>query len=230
MGRMGEAIDAGRTRKGERTKERLVECALAMFRREGYNGTTMRAIADDAGVSPGNAYYYFKSKDHLIQAYYDESVASHAAASEVVLAGEKDLKKRLLGVLRATIETNMPYHRFAAQLFSKAADPASPLSPFSDEQAEIRGKSIALYERVLEGSSTKITGKLREELPELLWGYQMGVILYWVHDRSRDCAKTYRMIDHTVDLVVRLIKLSRLPPMRPVVKRALQLMADLKPI
>jgi len=230
MASMGQALDTGRTRKGEQTKERIVDCALRRFRQHGYDGTTMRAVAEDAGVSLGNAYYYFKSKDHLIQAYYEESHEALTEACGPLLAEEKDLKKRLHGVLCKRIETAMPYHRFSMQLFKSAADPESPLSPFSGEQEPIRRKSVELFARVFEESSTKVTGKLRQELPGLLFTYQMGVVLYWIHDRSPGCAKTYKLIDHTVDLVVKLIKLSRLAPMRPLVTRTLKLMAELKPL
>ena len=230
MATMGQAPDTGRTRKGEQTKERIVDCALRRFRQHGYDGTTMRAVAEDAGVSLGNTYYYFKSKDHLIRAYYAESHEIHIAACEPILANEKDLKRRLHGVLRARIETSMPYHRFAMQVFKNAADPESPLSPFNEDQEPIRRKSVELFGRVFADSSTKITGKLQQELPGLLWTYQMGIILYWIHDRSAGCAKTYKLIDHTVDLVVKLIKLSRLAPMRPLVTRTLKLMTELKPL
>jgi len=230
MKSMSQTTGAGRTRKGGETKERIVDCALRKFRQYGYDGTTMRGIAEDAGVSLGNAYYYFKSKDHLITAYYRESHETHIEACEPILDGEKNLKKRLLGVLRTRVETSMPYHRFSMQLFKTAADPESPLSPFSDEQTEVRDLSVDIFRRVIDGSSTKVSGKLATELPMLLWTYQMGIILYWVHDRSQGCSQTYKLIDHSTDLVVRLIQLNRLPPMRPLVNRTLKLLADLKPL
>jgi hypothetical protein len=49
-------------RKGEETRAQILETALQLFRERGYEETTMRAIAEAAGVSLGNAYYYFKSK------------------------------------------------------------------------------------------------------------------------------------------------------------------------
>ena len=42
---------------------------ISLFLEHGYDGTTMRGIAQAAGVSVGNAYYYFDSKEHLIQEY-----------------------------------------------------------------------------------------------------------------------------------------------------------------
>ena len=58
--------------KGERTKQRIVAAALELFREHGYEATTMRMVAEHAEVSLGNAYYYFKSKDLLLQAFYRE--------------------------------------------------------------------------------------------------------------------------------------------------------------
>lgn len=215
------------TRKGESTRKKILESALRLFRERGYDGTTMRSIAADAGVSLGNAYYYFTSKDHLIHAYYARSHVEHLAACKGVLETEPDLERRLREVLRLKISTSEPYHRFATQLFKTAADPTSPLSPFSDDSLEVRRQSTELMRRIVEGSSTSVTGDLAERLPELLWTYQMGIILYWIHDGSPGRARTYRLIDHTTSLVVRLIKISRLPPVRPLVRRSLQLLDEL---
>ena len=58
-----------KTVKGDQTKALILETALEMFRERGYDNTTMRAVAQKAGVSLGNAYYYFRSKEYLIQAF-----------------------------------------------------------------------------------------------------------------------------------------------------------------
>ena len=228
MAPMAPSAESPITRKGAQTRARILECALGMFRERGYDATTMRAIADAAGVSLGNAYYYFASKDHLIHAYYQQSHQDHLAACAPILEKERDLKRRLVGVLRTKIETSQPYHRFAGQLFKTAADPKSPLSPFSEESQPVRRESTELLASVVAGSSTRVTGKLARELPELLWTYQMGIILYWIHDDSEDCRRTYRLIDHTSDLVVKMIRLSRLPLMRPVVHRTFKLIGELR--
>jgi hypothetical protein len=48
--------------KGEQTRRAIAEAALRLFREQGYEATTMRAIAKEAGVATGNAYYYFGSR------------------------------------------------------------------------------------------------------------------------------------------------------------------------
>lgn len=219
---------ASKTAKGEQTKALILNTALEMLHERGYDNTTMRAIADRAGVSLGNAYHYFGSKDHLIQAFYHRTHQDHLSASQPVLEKESSLKARLLSVMRLKIDTLEPYHEFAGVLFQTAADPHSPLNPFADAAAPVRRDSIKLFEDLVTDSNARIPDELREELPYLLWLYHMGIILFWIHDNSRKRARTYKLIDQTVDLLDKLISLAGNPLMRPVRKKALNLVAELR--
>jgi AcrR family transcriptional regulator len=216
------------TGKGDQTKSLILETALDMFRERGYEQTTMRAIAQKAGVSLGNAYYYFSSKEYLIQAFYQRLHTDHLAASEPALEQDQTFKARLLTVMRMRIEILKPYHQFAGVLFKTAANPRSPLNPFSDESDPIRQASIQLFEKVIEGSSARIPKDLRAELPYLLWVYQMGIVLFWIHDPSPRHRRTYRLIGRTVELVDRLVHLASNPFMRPLRKQALRLLDELR--
>ena len=214
--------------KGDQTRALILDTALAMFRERGYEQTTMRAIAQQAGVSLGNAYYYFRSKEHLIQAFYQSLHDDHVAVALPALEKAETLKARLLAVVRLKIETMKPYHQFAGVLFKTAADPQSPLNPFADEANPVRMASIKLFEKVVEGSTARIPKDLKAELPYLLWVFHMGIILFWIHDRSPKHRRTYRLIDHTVELVDRLIYLASNPFMRPLRKQALRLVDELR--
>ncbi len=225
MSTIGRAVS---TSKGGQTKTAILEAALDMFLESGYENTTMRAIAERAGVSLGNAYYYFHSKEHLIQAFYHRTHEEHLEASLPLLEQERSLKLRLLAVMRLKIETLKPYHQFAGVLFKTAAHPESPLNPFADATDPVRQACIELFEIVVSGSKARIPKDLRAELPYLLWVYQMGVILFWIHDRSPNQRRTYRLVEQTVELLDRLIFLAANPLMRPVRKKALRLAAELK--
>ena len=63
------------------TKALVRSTALRLFRERGYAATTMRAIAQEAGVATGNAYYHFASKDHLVQELYLDVTREQAAAA-----------------------------------------------------------------------------------------------------------------------------------------------------
>ena len=219
---------ATKTVKGDQTKALILETALEMFRERGYDNTTMRAVAEKAGVSLGNAYYYFRSKEYLIQAFYQRLHDSHVEVALPALEHEKTLKARLLTAMRTKIDTMKPYHQFAGVLFKTAASPESPLNPFADDSDPVRRQSIQLFEKVLEGTTARIPKDLKAELPYLLWVYSMGIVLFWIHDSSPKHRRTYRMIDHTVDLLDKLIHLASNPFMRPLRKQALRMIDEIK--
>lgn len=217
-------------RKSDATRAAIVDAALRLFAERGYDRTTMRAIAVEAGVSVGNAYYYFASKDHLVHGFYHRIGELHALAAMPVLASERDLGARLHGVLNRWLDVASPYHEFGAQFFKNAADPASPLSPFSAESAEVREAALRILRDVVDGSTATIDPALRAELPQLLWLYQMGIVLFWVHDRSVGQERTRMLVERTVPLISRVIGLSRLSVVRPLIQDTLRLLHDLFPV
>ena len=219
---------SAKTQKGDQTKALILETALEMFQERGYEQTTMRGIAEKANVSLGNAYYYFHSKEYLIQAFYHRTHEQHLAAVLPALENETSLKARLLTVMRLKIETLKPYHEFAGVLFKTAANPGSPLNPFAEESDPVRQESINLFNQVVEGSNARVPKDLHAELPYLLWVYHMGIILFWIHDPSRKHRRTFLLIDHTVDLLDKLISLASNPFMRPLRKQALRLVEELR--
>src|SRR3954469_2877056 len=162
------------TERGARTRRVIVETALRLFREQGYDRTTMRGIARAAGVSLGNAYYYFASKEHLVQGFYDRIQTEHHAAAVAALEAlpddrRTDIAARLLAVEHAFLDVAAPTHQLASNIFGAAADPRSPLSPFSSQSTPAREKSTSLFALAVDGSDLAVDKLLRPRLPELLW-------------------------------------------------------------
>ncbi|MFE7211657.1 TetR family transcriptional regulator [Streptomyces sp. NPDC001698] len=215
--------------KSEQTRALILETAMRLFQERGYDKTTMRAIAKEAGVSVGNAYYYFEGKEHLIQGFYDRIAAEQREAVREVLARETDLEARLAGVLTAWLDIATPYHEFAVQFFKNAADPDSPLSPFSPESEHARAEAIDIHKEVLHGARTKVPADLREVLPELMWLSQMGLVLYWVFDRTEGRERSYRLAERGARLTARGVSLARFRVLRPLVHEVHDLFTDFLP-
>jgi AcrR family transcriptional regulator len=211
------------TPKGEQTRAAIFNAALELFRLNGYEATTMRAIAQRVGVSLGSSYHYFPSKEHLVLDFYRHLHVLHREACAPVLARERTLGRRLRGVIRAIVMTCEPFHEVAGSIFSTVADPRSPLNPFSRESTPLRENVIDLYREVVSGSEKRLPNEVASELPRLLWLYQMGILYFWIMDRSPSRLRTLEVIDETCDLIVRLIQLSNLPVLRKSRRRALEL-------
>lgn len=217
-----------KTDKSEQTRALILETAMRLFQERGYEKTTMRAIAAEAGVSVGNAYYYFSSKEFLIQGFYDRMTYEHAADARRRMAGTKDFTERLEIAVASWVDCAAPYHEFAAQFFRTAADPTSSLSPFSNESHPARATAVELFREVLTGSdlAPKLDAELAELLPDLLWLNLMVVVLYWVFDRTPDTERTREYIHRSTPMVARVINLSRYRVFRPIVRDAKGLIQD----
>lgn len=86
------------------TKERIVEAAIDLFHRQGYNATSLRQIADGVGLQVGSLYNHMSSKEQLlfdIMREVMEELIEHTE-EEMAAAGE-DTLQRVRAFLRASI-------------------------------------------------------------------------------------------------------------------------------
>jgi AcrR family transcriptional regulator len=219
-----------KTPKATETRERILDAAISLCIERGYAAATMREIADRAAVSLGNAYYYFPSKEHLVQGFYARCHRDHRAACASLLASTPVFRDRLRGALVAWQDQIEAFHSFAGVLFRTAADPESPLNPFSTESAGVRTDAIALFAEIVNGSRDPIPADLRPFLPVLLWAFHMGVVLFWIHDGSPGARRTRALIERGVDLICALLAVANVPGLGPARRAALRLLADVLPI
>jgi AcrR family transcriptional regulator len=71
----------GRLEKGRATRDGLIAAARELFGRHGYEGTSIEAILDTAGVARGALYHHFATKADLFDAVLDRETAVLADAS-----------------------------------------------------------------------------------------------------------------------------------------------------
>jgi AcrR family transcriptional regulator len=183
----------------------------------------MREIATEAGVATGAAYYYFDSKDALVMAFYEQSQRQMCADLEVKLTRAKTLEQRLRIIVGEKLEYFAPNKRLLGAL-SAHADPEHPLSPFGRETQAIRDEDMAFFERAVADSGVKLPKDIAPYLPRLLWMYQMGLILFWVYDRSPNARRTKVLFDQTMKMLLLTLKIAQVPLLRPMHRMAAELL------
>ncbi|MFP5246920.1 MAG: TetR/AcrR family transcriptional regulator [Thermoanaerobaculia bacterium] len=213
------------TPKAEETRNRILDAALRLFRERGFEQTTMRDVAVAAGVATGAAYYYYRSKEELVMAFYLRTDEEAAEAFRTAIASSKDLKKRLRGILDTRFAHFAEHRELLTALLRAGVDPRDRLSPFGAETREVRERNIAWFARALEDSNVSVPKDVAPHLPRLLWLYHMGLIYYWLIDESPEQRRTRRLVDATLELLVQLLRVSSLPFMGPLRKRALKVLS-----
>ena len=212
------------TAKAEETRVRILDAALRLFRERGFEKTTMRDVATEAGVATGAAYYYYRSKEELVMAFYLRTDEESREGFAHAIASSKELKKRVRGLIDVKFEQFAQHRELLLALLKAGIDPRDPLSPFGEETRPVRDESIAWYARALEGSDVSVPKDVAPYLPRLLWMYHMALIYHWIVDRSPGQRKTQRLLDATLDLIIQLLRVSSLPFMGPLRKKALKVL------
>jgi AcrR family transcriptional regulator len=210
-------------KKSEETRTRILESALAVFRERGFEKATMREIASAAGVAVGAAYYYFDGKEAIVMAFYERAQGEMRPALEGILDESRTLEARLAGIIRYKFDYFAQNRKLLGAL-SAHTDPEHPLSPFSNETSHIRDQDISFFERAVADSKVKLPPNIQPYLPRLLWMYQMGLLLFWVYDRSRGQQRTALLFEKTLKMILVTLRLAALPLLRPLHKLAGELL------
>lgn len=211
------------TTKAEETRARILNAALDLFRRKGFDQTTLREIAAEAGVSLGNAYYYFDSKEALVMAFYQRTSEEMAPLMDQALDNVKGFEKRITAVLAVKFDYFAPNRAFLGALMRHAADPQHPLSPFGEATRPIRERDMDYFAKAFDGSGIDAPKDLATHLPKLLWLYQMGLILFWIYDRSANQRRTHLLREKSLALMSSGLKLASFPLLRPLRKKLIEL-------
>ena len=88
----------------EERKNQIIAAATAVFMRLGFHDARMDDIVEEAGLSKGTLYWYFKSKDDIISAILENMVNREVAQLSDVLIGDLSAKEKLLVFTKNMIE------------------------------------------------------------------------------------------------------------------------------
>jgi AcrR family transcriptional regulator len=211
--------------KAQLTRAHLLATALRVFRERGLEAATMRELASAAGTSLGSAYYYFPSKEAIIQAYYDDVQAEHARRVTAALGENRlDLKDRLRAAFHSKLDIVQGDRKLLGALFRYTGEPQHPLSALGDGTRRNRQQSMSVFLAAI--GDEKLPDDIRAILPTGLWALHMGILLYFIYDDSPEQQRTRQLVDAVLALLVRLLALVKFSVLKPVRGGILAILRD----
>lgn len=189
-------------------QQRIVRAALALFQAKGFEATTTKAIARQAGIAEGTVFNYFKTKEDIALHFFAQEV-DHAIAT---VRGSQRLRRapleeKLFALVQSQLEFLAPYERFIGAAFIQALKPASPLGPFSHRAQELRHRYVGFVQELFAESLPMGRGSpLGWLAPDAFWIYYLGVLLYWLHDTSAGKQSTLAFLDRSLSIAVSLLR------------------------
>lgn len=218
------------TDKGEQTRQHIFQCALDLFREQGFDATTMQDVADRADVAKSATYYYFPSKEAIIQAYYEAVQADQERICAQVFAHTEKLKDRLRSAMHTKFDLAKEDRKLLGVVFRYTGEPDHPLSCLGKATTEIRRRSMNVFREAI--AKETLPKDLDLLLPVALWALQMGLLVMFLYDNSVEQCRTRRLADGALDLTLRLLGLAKLSVLKPVRTKILALLreAELLPV
>lgn len=118
-----------RERKKLETRERIVECAVALFASRGYDSTTMEEIGECADVARATVFNYFARKEDIVSEMFRQRRAEIAGLIDEAKQASGDTSDRLRHVLRRRARLNQDNpaaRRAVVRAWLRAGGPLMP--------------------------------------------------------------------------------------------------------
>lgn len=115
-------------RKGSRRQE-LLTIAGELFAQRGFKNTTVRDIADAAGILSGSLYHHFDSKESMVDELLFTFQAELLEEYERIVASDLDVRAKVDAVVRASFEA-VDQHRAEVAIFQNDASALMELERF----------------------------------------------------------------------------------------------------
>jgi AcrR family transcriptional regulator len=196
------------SQKSELTKKLIYGGALELFAKKGFEKATIRELASELGISLGNLYYHFKSKDDILLHYFRELQRQTVLGVEAALSPKQSVSEKLKVVMMVNWELLKENEAITRGLINATSNLSHPLSPFGKELAECQISALELFKEALKAEHKE--GEYLDALAFLYWFYYLGICLCWANDPSKNQAKTQKLFDLSFPLTRKLTALTRI--------------------
>jgi len=188
-------------------RKKIIRAAVDAITEKGMKAATMREIAQRAGLGDATIYNYFPTKEAIMYAYYEDQLeAGVERLKSIADFNEFSLQEQLQAFFETQLELFLPDREFVDLSFR-----AITFSLTHDYQyiKPIRSRFFRIISDLFGGAieAGEIPDQVFLELAyQFFWDYHVGVIFYWLRDRSNQFQNTTVLLDKSLDLAVTFIK------------------------
>lgn len=199
------------------TRRQILDSAVDLMTRQGFDGTTMKDIARAAGIGDATIYKYFPTKDRIVLGYLDAVVQQALADTlQTPCFADYQLQEKLQRLTDAMLEGLLPDREFVAQV--RALARRSPLTLLAEPLAARQAlrEAVTSFLEAAEAAGEIEPCDFKGMAAGLYTDYLAGVVSYWLADTSDEFADTAQLVDLSLGLLVQALRSG-------LVNRALQL-------
>jgi AcrR family transcriptional regulator len=179
------------------TRRRILDAAVQMFRGRGFEATTTRDIADEAGIATGTLFNYFPTKEAIVISLASDALGKARSNFEHDSA-ETSLEEELFALIVAELRQLKPLRKFITPLLE------TTLSPLSATHRAASNDSLRTDH--LE-TVANLVRKHRAAEPspvalQMYWTLYTGALAFWAGDKSPKQEDTLALLDQSLAMFV----------------------------
>jgi AcrR family transcriptional regulator len=141
-------------------RDELLDLAATMFAERGLRATTVRDIADSAGILSGSLYHHFTSKEQMVEEVLKDFLDWLFTRYQEILAGESDPLERVKGLFMASFEA-IEHRHAQVVIYQDEAKRLSPLPQFGFVEERNREQRTMWVDLLKQGVAE---GRLRPDV------------------------------------------------------------------
>ena len=176
----------------EATRLRILDAAAELFRKQGFDVTTTRDIAQAAGIATGTLFNYFATKEAIVGSLAEDAL-QNARLNSVRRAVGGSLEEQLFALIAAELRQLRPLRKFLAPMLETSLNPMI----VSDGQAAGAARSAHL-EAVADIVRRQGMSEPSPVALQLYWTLYTGVLTFWTNDKSPKQEDTLALLDQSL--------------------------------
>ncbi|MCI3131507.1 TetR/AcrR family transcriptional regulator [Phenylobacterium aquaticum] len=183
---------------GHLRRAEILEAAERIFVAEGYEGATIRKIADEVGVSSTALYMHFPDKGCILLEICERTIIQLLERNAELAAKPLDPVTRVKQMLDSYMRWGLA-HPNAYQLVFSGTNPVSDV--WAESTAELSARCYEIFSGVVREMAAE--GRLRtgtaDSAAQVLWGACHGVVALLILRPTFEWAPTEELLQVTLD-------------------------------
>lgn len=174
------------------TRQRILKAAIDAFRTRGFEATTTRDIAREAGIASGTFFNYFETKEAVVAVLAEEALYK-ARGDFAQQAVDGDLDEQLFALVAAELRQLRPLRKFITPLLETALSPLA-----ANRSANGEALRVEHLELVADLARRHGIADLSPVSLQVYWALYTGVLAHWAGDKSPKQEDTLALLDQSL--------------------------------
>jgi flavin-dependent dehydrogenase/AcrR family transcriptional regulator len=180
---------------------KILNAAISLWSEKGYRNMTMRELAKRASMGTSSLYSYFQSKEEIVLFLYEKLNLQARETFTKSVDSQLDPFTKLIEFMRIKLGLLTAHRSALPALLREAIDPESTLSPLSGDSLPVLSQNLSFFKDFFQGdgvvSSSTMSGATKARL---LWVVHIGLLVFWLHDRSEGQKNTHELLNQLATL------------------------------